>query len=72
MKSVVKLLGVVVLFVPMFAYALGERVFGSVEFSPFVVESFWNMTEMYGSVVLFVVGLLSLRVARKRQKTLSA
>lgn len=68
MKAAVKLLGVVVLFAPMVAYALGEGVFGSVELG----SGFWEKAEMYSSIVLFVVGLVSLRVARKRQKALSA
>ncbi len=68
MKRVVMLLGLVVLFVPVFAYAFNEEFSGSRALSFLTADNMWYMTEMYGSIALFVVGLTSLVVARKRQK----
>ena len=72
MRLVVKLLGLIVLCAPVFAYAINEDILGSVEMSILTIESVWHTVEMYGSMVLIVVGLVSLIVARKRQKTLSS
>ncbi|OUR95206.1 hypothetical protein A9Q81_14030 [Gammaproteobacteria bacterium 42_54_T18] len=68
MKRVVKLFGLVVLCVPVFAYALNEEISGSAALSFLTADNMWHMTEMYGSVALIAVGLMSLAVARKRQK----
>lgn len=69
MRSFVKLFGLVVLCVPVFAYALNEEISGSVALSLLTADNVWHMTEMYGSVSLIAVGLMSLAVARKRQKS---
>jgi len=69
MKSVVKLFGFVVLCLPVFAYALSEDIAGLEAASFLTVENVWHATEMYGSVALIAVGLMSLAVARKRQKS---
>ena len=68
MKHVVKLLGLVVLCIPVFAYALNEEISGSGVMSLLTSDNVWHVTEMYGSVILIAVGLMSLAVARKRQK----
>lgn len=68
MKHVVKLFGLVVLCIPVFAYALNEDISGSEVMSFLTTDNIWHVTEMYGSVALIAVGLMSLAVARKRQK----
>jgi len=68
MKHVVKLLGLVILCIPVFAYALNEEISSLEAMSFLTVDNIWHVTEMYGSVALIAVGLMSLAVARKRQK----
>ncbi|MBV1922155.1 MAG: hypothetical protein KUG73_15860 [Pseudomonadales bacterium] len=68
MKRVVMLFGWVVLCIPVFAYAFNGEFSGSRALSFLTADNMWYMTEMYGSIALFVVGLTSLVVARKRQK----
>ena len=68
MKHVVKLLGLVILCIPVFAYALNEEISSLEAMSFLTVDNIWHVTEMYGLVALIAVGLMSLGVARKRQK----
>ncbi len=69
MKHVVKLFGLVILCIPVFAYALNEEISGSRVMSLLTADNMWHVTEMYGSVALIAVGLMSLAIARKRQKS---
>lgn len=68
MKHVAKWFGLVVLCIPVFAYAITEEMSGSEPMSLLTADNIWHVTEMYGSVALIAVGLMSLAVARKRQK----
>lgn len=72
MKLVVKLLGLLMLCLPVFTYGVNEESLAAVNLSFLTTDEIWHLAEMYGSVVLIVVGVLSLGVARKRQKSLSA
>ena len=69
MKYVVKWFGLVVLCIPVFAYAMNEEISGSEAMSLLTADNIWHVTEMYGLVALIAVGLMSLAVARKRQKS---
>lgn len=71
MKLVVALLSVVVLCVPVLAYALGGVESPATESFSSTADYILGLTEVYGSLGLISLGLMSLWVARKRQKDLS-